>query len=90
MTLLKLLRLNGFKVSEKSTIDVIEDVLNGLRPMIQRDGGNIEFVSMKDGNVYVRLQGACISCPASFFTLKFGIEEALKARLSEVKEVIPI
>jgi len=74
----------------QSVVETIENVLNDLRPMIQRDGGNIEFVKIEDNIVFVKLQGACIGCPASMFTLKFGIEESLKKLLPQIKEVIPL
>lgn len=68
----------------------IEDVLQELRPNIQMDGGDIEFVSYTDGIVSVRLQGACTSCPLSLYTLKLGIEERLKEQIPEVVEVIAV
>jgi Fe-S cluster biogenesis protein NfuA len=75
---------------DATTIHTIERVLSSLRPMIHGDGGDITFVKMEAGIVYVKLQGACIGCPSSLMTLKFGIESALKAELPEVKEVIPL
>lgn len=69
---------------------IVESVLNELRPMIQRDGGNIELVNIENNIVYVKLLGACVSCPASLFTLKFGIEESIKAKLPEIQEVVPL
>lgn len=70
-----------------SLVDQIKVVLQDLRPIIARDGGDIEFVDCKDGIVYVRLAGACVGCPSSYFTLKMGVEEALKAQIPEIKEV---
>lgn len=69
---------------------IIESVLNQLRPTIQADGGDIQFVKYEDKIVYVKLLGACVHCPISMFTLKLGVEEALKAQLPELKEVIAI
>jgi Fe-S cluster biogenesis protein NfuA len=68
----------------------IETVLKQMRPMIQGHGGDITLIKYEDQNVYVKFQGACISCPISAMTLKFGIEEALKAELPEIKEVIAV
>lgn len=73
-----------------STVDQVKAVLQDLRPIIARDGGDIEFVDLKDGIVYVRLAGACVGCPSSYFTLKMGIEEALKAQVPEVREVMAV
>ena len=66
----------------------VEEVLNEIRPSLQADGGDVELVDVTDGVVKVRLTGACGSCPMSQMTLKMGVEETLKAKLPEIKEVI--
>jgi Fe-S cluster biogenesis protein NfuA len=72
-------------------VDMIKEVIEQLRPNIQMDGGDVEFVRYEDGVVYIRFHGACVGCPASMFTLKMGIEEALKEQLSDnVTEVIAL
>ena len=48
----------------------VEKILNEIRPMLVRDGGNVELVSIDGGVVKVRLQGACAGCPMSQMTLK--------------------
>ncbi len=68
----------------EASIVKIKEVIEQLRPNIQMDGGDVEFVRFDDGIVYVRFHGACVGCPASLFTLKGGIEEALKEQLSDV------
>lgn len=73
-----------------SLVDQIKLVLQDLKPIIARDGGDIEFVDFNDGVVYVRLAGACVGCPSSYFTLKMGVEEALKAQISQVREVMAV
>lgn len=65
----------------------VQEVLDKLRPFIQRDGGDVELVEIEDGIVRVRLLGACGSCPSSTITLKAGIERALMEEVPEVKEV---
>jgi Fe-S cluster biogenesis protein NfuA len=65
----------------------VQEVLDKLRPYIQRDGGDVELVEVEDGIVRVRLLGACGSCPSSTITLKAGIERALMEEIPEVKEV---
>ena len=77
-------------MKHEHALKIIESVLNQLRPTIQGDGGDIVLVKYEDNVVYVKLQGACVHCPVSMFTLKLGVEEALKAELPEVKEVIAI
>ena len=71
-------------------IKKINNVLDELRPFLINDGGNIEFVKFEDGIVYVEMQGACAGCELVDLTLKNGVEEALKAEIPEVKEVVNI
>jgi Fe-S cluster biogenesis protein NfuA len=60
-------------------------------PAIQSDGGDLQLVSIDDGVVFVELQGACRSCPASTMTLKQGVErtllEAFPNRIRAVEQV---
>ena len=65
----------------------IEEVLNEIRPNLQADGGDIEFVGFEDGVVKVRLKGACAGCPMSQMTLTMGVERVLKQRIPEVERV---
>jgi Fe-S cluster biogenesis protein NfuA len=67
--------------------DQVQEVLDKLRPFIQRDGGDVELVDVVDGIVKLRLLGACGSCPSSTITLKAGIERALMEEVPGVKEV---
>ena len=64
-------------------------VVEGLRPFIQGDGGDLELVDVSDdGVVQVRLHGACVGCPGAQMTLRMGVERNLKASVPEVKEVV--
>ena len=66
----------------------VENVINQIRPYLQQDGGDIEFVELTDENVVnVRLLGACGSCPHSTMTLKNGVETAMKKAIPQVKSV---
>jgi Fe-S cluster biogenesis protein NfuA len=65
----------------------VEEAIKKIRPMLQADGGDVEFVDVKDGVVKVRLQGACAGCPMSQMTVKNGIERLLKQEIPEVKSV---
>ncbi len=65
----------------------IQAVLDEIRPALQNDGGDVEFIDFNDGVVIVRLMGACGSCPMSTMTLKQGIEARLKAAIPEVVAV---
>ena len=63
----------------------VEEILESLRPMLIKDGGNVELVEVEDGVVKVRLVGACVSCSSSLMTLKMGIEKALKKAIPMVR-----
>jgi Fe-S cluster biogenesis protein NfuA len=70
--------------------DKVEEVLEKVRPVLVRDGGNVELVDVVDGTVKVKLVGACAGCPMSTLTLKNGIERILKQEIPEVKEVVAV
>jgi len=69
----------------------VQEVINKVRPFLQRDGGDVELVGVDpDGLVKVRLKGACGGWPGATITLKQGIERMLKQEIPEVKEVISV
>ena len=66
----------------------VKEVIDGIRPYIQNDGGDIDLVGVDDdGTVRVRLRGACVGCPMSAMTLKNGIEQRLRQLVPEVTSV---
>ena len=66
----------------------VKNVLEQIRPYLQQDGGDLEFIEITDDNVVnVELQGACGSCPYSLVTLKGGVETAIKKAIPEIKSV---
>lgn len=69
----------------------VQDALNKMRPQLQADGGDLEFVKLEDGGkVFVKLTGACGNCPMATMTLKQGVERFLKDTIPEVTEVIQV
>jgi len=65
----------------------VEQALAKVRPMLQRDGGDIELVEVTDGIAKVRLTGACKGCPMSQMTMKQGVEKLLMKEVPGLKEV---
>ena len=61
-----------------------------VRPAVENDGGAIDYVGYKEGQVTVLMKGSCAGCPSSTATLKGGIETLLKQHIPEVKEVIAL
>ncbi len=67
----------------------VKECLEHIRPQLQADGGDLEFIELRSGGkVVVKLTGACGSCPMSTMTLKHGVERMLKDKIPEVTEVI--
>jgi len=71
---------------EKKVIEALDYV----RPSLQNDGGDIEYVKMEGNQVFVRLQGACAGCVYSEITLKNGVERMLKVNVDENIEVVDL
>ncbi len=70
----------------------IEEQLAKIRPQLQMDGGDVEFVSFDEetGVLKVKLQGACSGCPMSQITLQQGIGQMVKENVPEVKELVAV
>lgn len=65
----------------------VEAVLDKIRIGLKTEGGDIELIDIKDDIVYVRLMGACGTCPMSTLTMKNWVETTIKREIPEVKAV---
>ena len=66
----------------------VKNVLEQIRPYLQSDGGDLEFIDLSENNIVsIRLTGMCGNCPHSRMTLKNGIESAVKRVLPEIQSV---
>lgn len=65
----------------------VEQVLNSVRVGLKSEGGDIELVDVRDDIVYVRLKGACGTCPMSMLTMKNVVESSIKKEIPEIKAV---
>lgn len=65
----------------------VKEYIEKIRPYIQSHGGDVEFVQMVGTKVYLRLVGACSSCPGAVMTLRYGIESQLRELISPDLEV---
>ena len=61
-----------------------------IAPMLAQDGGAIELLKVKDGKVYIQLQGACVGCAASSSTLKFIVEKNLKELIHPEIQIVNV
>ena len=78
-------------ITDKIILDKIEFALEEIRPFLQDDGGDINFIELTDHWVVkVKLVGACSNCNISMMTLKNGVEVVIKRAVPEVKEVVEI
>jgi len=67
--------------------DRVKKALEQVRPQLQADGGDLEYVGFDNGVVKVKLKGACSGCPMSAMTLQLGVENFLKKQIPEVTKV---
>jgi len=78
-------------ITDKKILDKIEIALAEIRPFLQDDGGDINFIELTDQWVVkVKLVGACSSCSISMMTLKNGVEVVIKRAVPQVREVVEI
>ena len=78
-------------ITDEKILNKIKKALDEIRPFLEADGGDINFIELTDNWVVkVKLIGACSSCNISMMTLKNGVEMAVKRAVPEVKEVIEI
>lgn len=78
-------------ITDKTILSKIQVALDEIRPFLEADGGDINFIELTDKwIVKVKLIGACSSCSISMMTLKNGVEMAVKRAVPEVKEVVEI
>lgn len=68
----------------------VDSLITKVRPYLQRDGGDIEVISVEDGIVYVKMFGACDGCVALDVTLKQGIETMLLENVPGVIAVVTV
>lgn len=73
---------------DDETVQMIKELLDTrIRPTVQEDGGDIQFISFQDGVVKLKMQGSCTSCPSSVVTLKNGVQNMLQFYIPEVVAV---
>ena len=65
----------------------IKKALDEIRPALQADGGDVEYVGLEGDVVKVRLKGACSGCPMATMTLKQGIEQLIKKQVPGISSV---
>lgn len=69
------------------TEEKIKEIIEKIKPYLNQDGGDVEFVKFEDGICFVRLKGACAGCMFADMTIQNTVEEMI---VSEVPEVIKV
>ena len=72
------------------TTKQVHELIDKVRPYLQRDGGDIDIVNVEDGIVYVKMMGACDGCVALDVTLKQGIETMLLENVPGIIAVVTV
>ena len=68
----------------------VKKIVSHLRPYIMGEGGDIEFVSLEDDIVYIRLLGACVGCSMIDVTLNNGIKNWIMEEVPSIKDVVMV
>lgn len=75
----------------RSTREKVQYLIDAqINPGVAEHGGSVQVVDVRDGGVYVKLQGGCQGCGAADFTLKQGIETIVKRAVPEIQQVIDV
>lgn len=70
---------------------VIQELLDDMvRPALQSDGGDISLIKVDGMDIYVRLVGACSTCPSSIMTMKMGVEALFREEFEGFGELIQV
>ena len=75
-------------MEKKSIEEKIIEVLDKIKPFLNNDGGDVQFIKFEDGIVYVKLLGACNGCPMADNTISDMIEYTLSFEIPEVTKVV--
>jgi Fe-S cluster biogenesis protein NfuA len=76
--------------TDEDLIPAASSVVEKVRPSLALDGGDIKFLTVRNGKVYVQLQGACVGCSSKNNTLKYGVERQMRLDIHPEIEVIEV
>jgi Fe-S cluster biogenesis protein NfuA len=76
---------------KKEIIEKVQGAIDSIRPYLIADGGDVSLVEITDDLIVkVKLSGACDGCPFSYMTLKAGIEQSIRKRFPDMKELVAV
>ncbi len=70
--------------------DKIKEMIDQMRPFINMDGGDIEFIKYEDGYIYIKLSGACQNCGFQDVTINDGLLQYFQSEIPEIEGVINV
>ncbi|MDQ1337440.1 MAG: hypothetical protein QG617_407 [Campylobacterota bacterium] len=76
--------------TDEELMNPVRSVIDKVRPSLALDGGDINFITVRNSKVYIQLRGACIGCASSGTTLKYGVERQLKMDIHPELTVINV
>ncbi len=76
--------------TDEELVVPVKNVIEKVRPSLALDGGDIHFLAVKNGTVYVQLKGACVGCGSAGNTLKYGVERQLRMDIHPELTVINV
>ncbi len=76
--------------TDEELMSPVKSVIDKVRPSLALDGGDINFITVKNSKVYIQLRGSCIGCASSGTTLKYGVERQLKMDIHPEMTVINV
>lgn len=76
--------------TDEELMGPVKSVIEKVRPTLALDGGDIQFLTVKNSKVYIQLKGACVGCASSGTTLKYGVERQLKMDIQPELEAINV
>lgn len=79
--------LLGMELNRENVEEVLDEM---VRPALNADGGDISLIKIEDKDIYVRLVGACSTCPSSIMTMKMGVERLLQEEFPDMGELIQV
>ena len=66
----------------------IEKILTEIEPYLMSHGGGVELLEISGLDVKIRIKGTCVGCPASSMTFGLGLEQMLREKMPQIKNII--
>lgn len=77
-------------IQQEETVTRVMEALESIRPFLNKDGGDIELIEVKENKVFVKLLGNCSGCSLNYSTMKLGVENTIKQHVPEIEEVLSV